>query len=156
MILAAYSTVACTTLPKSKMTMLEKQKKTSLGKVRVELQLEEMHESPEYLKNESAWGERQGGSVKIPRSLILRIGNSNGIVKYSAFSDLLNIVSLDIDERKGDIIVLVDGGSTSTYYKAEIVFDKEGYLKKRYVYSPTFKDEVFEKTEYSFIRRKNM
>ena len=90
------------------------------------------------------------------KQLTVRVGENESLVRFSAYSDLVNInsVVLAVDDKGFNIAI--DGGETATHYKAVIYFDNEGFLLRRRVYSPSFPDEVCEETKYSFIRRQDM
>lgn len=102
------------------------------------------------------WGAELSPPRTFIKQLTVRVGENEGLVRFSAYSDLVNINSVDLAvDEKGPSIV-IDGGETATHYKAVIYFDNEGFLLRRKVYSPSFPDEVWEETKYSFIRRQDM
>lgn len=102
------------------------------------------------------WGAELSPPKTIIKSFTVRLGDNESWVRFSAYSDLVNITDADLNISDEGFNISINGGETSTHYKATIYFDNDGFLLKRKVYSPSFPDEVWEETEYSFIRRKDM
>lgn len=84
------------------------------------------------------------------------VGEKKSWIPFSSYSDLFNIKSVNLEIEKNGFQLVVDGGQSATHYKAILYFDNEGFLTKRRVYSLEFEDEVWEETQYSFIRRADM
>ncbi len=107
-------------------------------------------------ENRVLWGAENSRTYnKIEKISISKNGEVR-LMRYSLFSDLVNINTIFIKENDQGFLIKIDGGQTSTHYKVEMQFDEQAYLVSRYVYHTSFKDEVWEKTEYSFIRRLDM
>lgn len=102
------------------------------------------------------WGAELSPPREFIKKLTVRVGENESMVRFSAYSDLANINSVDLTVDDKGFNIIIDGGETATHYKAVISFDNEGFLMRRKVYSPSFPDEVWEKTKYSFIRRQDM
>lgn len=102
------------------------------------------------------WGTELSPPKTFIKKLTVQFGENESWVRFSAYSDLVNINSVDLNVVNEGFNITIDGGQTSTHYKAIIYFDNEGFLLGRKVYSPSFPDEVWEETKYSFIRRQDM
>ncbi|MBW9276208.1 MAG: hypothetical protein K1563_21235 [Candidatus Thiodiazotropha sp. (ex. Lucinisca nassula)] len=102
------------------------------------------------------WGSELSPPKTFIKSLTVQFGDNKSWVRFSAYSDLVNINSVDLNVVDEGFNITIDGGQTATHYKAIIYFDSEGFLLGRKVYSPSFPDEVWEETKYSFIRRQDM
>lgn len=102
------------------------------------------------------WGTESSPPRTYIKKLAVRVGDHESWVSFSAYADLVNIKSVDLSVVDKGFNIAIDGGNTASHYKAVIHFDNEGFLLSRKVYSPTFPDEVWEETKYSFIRRKDM
>ena len=97
---------------------------------------------------------------KMPETYIKEINikfrDKNSFIRHSAFSDLMNIEDINIKILDNGFSINMTGGRDGTLYYVIIYFDNDGFLTRRRVFSPCFKDEVWEETKYSFIRRKDM
>ncbi|MCJ7555381.1 MAG: hypothetical protein MUP90_00505 [Gammaproteobacteria bacterium] len=102
------------------------------------------------------WGAELSPPRTFIKQLTVRFGENESLVRFSAYSDLVNINSVDLTVVNKGFNIAIDGGENATHYKAVIYFDNEGFLLRRKVYSPSFPDEVWEETKYSFIRRQDM
>lgn len=102
------------------------------------------------------WGAELSPPKTFIKKLTVRFDDNESWVRFSAYSDLVNINSVDLDVMDKGFSIIFDGGETATHYKAIIYFDNEGFLLGRKVYSPSFPNEVWEETKYSFIRRQDM
>jgi len=102
------------------------------------------------------WGAELSPPRTFIKQLTVRVGENESLVRFSAYSDLVNINSVDLAVVNKGFNIAIDGGETATHYKAVIYFDNKGFLLRRKVYSPSFPDEVWEETKYSFIRRQDM
>lgn len=102
------------------------------------------------------WGAELSPPKTFIKKLIVRFDNNERWVRFSAYSDLVNINSVVLNVMDNGFNIAIDGGETATHYKAIIYFDNDGFLLGRKVYSPSFSDEVWEETKYSFIRRQDM
>lgn len=102
------------------------------------------------------WGAELAPPKTFIKELTVQFGDNDSWVRFSAYSDLVNINSVDLNVVDDGVNIAIDGGQTATHYKAIIYFDNEGFLLSRKVYSPSFSDEVWEETKYSFIRRQDM
>lgn len=99
------------------------------------------------------WG---GQPQNLIQNFSVRVNGKESFIRYSSFSDLSNIKDVQFLILEKGFLVEIDGGNSSSHYLANLFFDKEGYLVSRKVYNPAFFDEVWEQTEYSFIRRSKM
>ena len=102
------------------------------------------------------WGTELVPPKTFIKELSVHVDENICWIPLSAYSDLVNIKSVDLRILNEGFNIIIDGGDTATYYKAVLSFDNEGYLLRRMVYNPSFPDEVWEETNYSFIRRKDM
>jgi hypothetical protein len=102
------------------------------------------------------WGTELSPPRTFIKKLTVRVGENESSIRFSAYSDLVNINSVDLNILDKGFNIAIDGGETGTHYKAVICFDNDGFLLRRKVYSPSFPDEVGEETKYSFIRRQDM
>lgn len=102
------------------------------------------------------WGTELSPPRTFIKKLTVRVGDNESWVRFSAYSDLVNINSVDLNVVDKGFNIAIDGGETASHYKAIIYFDNAGFLLSRKVYSPSFPDEVWEETKYSFIRRQDM
>ncbi len=102
------------------------------------------------------WGKGSNIPKNIIRNLSVTVGNRKSWIRFSAFSDLVNVNSIKMQVKENGFDIIVDGGDTSNHYHANLNFDNEGFLIARRAYSAAFPDEVWEKTQYSYIRRKDM
>ena len=102
------------------------------------------------------WGTELSPPRTFIKKLIVWVGENKSWVRFSAYSDLVNINSIDLNIVDKGFNIAIDGGETASHYKAVIYFDNEGFLLSRKVYSPSFPDEVWEESKYSFIRRQDM
>lgn len=102
------------------------------------------------------WGAELTSPRTYIKKVLVRVGENESLVRLSSYSDLVNINSIDLAVIDQGFSILVDGGETATHYKAVINFDNEGYLLNRKVYSPSFPEEIWEETRYSFVRRQDM
>lgn len=101
------------------------------------------------------WGAELSPPRTFIKQLTVRVGENESLVRFSAYSDLVNINSVVLAADDKGFNMAIDGGETATHYKAVIYFDNEGFLLRRKVYSPSFPDEAWEETMYSFIRRQD-
>jgi len=102
------------------------------------------------------WGTELVPPKTFIKELSVHVDENICWIPLSAYSDLVNIKSVDLRILNEGFNIIIDGGDTATYYKAVLSFDNEGYLLRRMVYNPSFPDEIWEETNYSFIRRKDM
>lgn len=126
------------------------------GKFEAKIALKPFNKLMYSYKNTGAWGPELTSPKNFIYSLDVSIKSQQKWVRLSAFSDLFDINKAEIVERDKYIVIKIEGGETSYHYIAEIYFDREGYLVKRNVWSPSFPDQVKEETTYSFIRNKDM
>lgn len=101
-----------------------------------------------------------GAEVSPPKTYLkdfkILIDGESQWIRFSSYSDLANIKNIDIKLVNDGFCLTIDGGQTSTHYQAELIFDNHGRIKSRLVKGMIFPDEVWEKTEYSFINRPDM
>lgn len=102
------------------------------------------------------WGTELSPPKTFIKKLTVRVGDNESWIRFSTYSDLANINSVDLNVVDKGFNIAIDGGETASHYKAVIYFDNTGFLLSRKVYSPLFPDEVWEETKYSFIRRQDM
>lgn len=102
------------------------------------------------------WGAELVTPKTITKHVSVTVGSNSSWVRFSSYSDLVNINTTELKVSKNGFQIIIDGGESATHYIASINFDNEGFLVSRKVYSPTFPDEVWEETKYSFIRRNDM
>lgn len=81
----------------------------------------------------------------------ISIKNRKLFVPLSAYSDLANPYEILLRTDQNSFTLIIDGGDTGTSYFAELYF-VNSEIKHRKVYHKEFPDEVWEKTEYSFIQ----
>jgi hypothetical protein len=102
------------------------------------------------------WGSEAEPPSSVLKNIYVAYGHKKSLIRYSAYADLVNVKQVKLKAADSGFYIMIDGGDTSTHYKAELFFDNEGFLVRRKVYSPTFSDEVWEETHYSYIRRAEM
>lgn len=102
------------------------------------------------------WGAEFVLPKTITKNIIVTLDGNKSWIRFSAYSDLVNLKSAKLTVFKNGFQISIDGGESSTHYIANLNFDNEGFLISRKVYSPKFPDEVWEETRYSFIRRNYM
>ena len=115
-------------------------------------------------KDALSWGDSfelaVKGSRKFPENLIqtiiVAINSKEQAVNLSGYSNLMNVnfVRLDKHPKQGFVIEIWGGGAAK--YIAKLHFDNTGYLIYRRVFSPSFPDEAYEETTYSYPRREDM
>ncbi len=110
--------------------------------------------------NDVWWGsDKLWGAGSGPITIISKISitySKKRFVPLSVYSDLTDIIGMKLTRSTSGAILEIEGGHTSSHYFANLVFDNDGFLVKRKVYKPTFPDEVWEETHYSYIRREDM
>jgi hypothetical protein len=104
----------------------------------------------------SCWGAERNSPKMIIKNISVKRNDDPCWVSFSSYSDLMNPKNAKVYVSDLGFQIVIDGGVSSTHYFAVLSFDNECYLTKRRVYSPAFPDEVWEETQYSYIRRKDM
>ena len=96
------------------------------------------------------WG---GDETRMPSSVLaemnIKIEGDKIFIPLSAFSDLGNPKQIFIESNKDEFAIIINGGGSSTSYKAILIF-KDKYITKRKVILSEFPDQVWEETNYSF------
>ena len=83
--------------------------------------------------------------------LVLSFEKRSVFIPYSAFSDLGNPTSIQIEKDDGRSLYLIKikGGDAATSYRATLKFEAD-LLLERIVYHGEFPDDAWEKTIYKF------
>lgn len=108
------------------------------------------------------WGMPERRNISKPNYIIssiqIFVDKKNILIPASAYCDLANPYEVLFESEKNYFSLVILGGVTSDPYRAELVFEQlpdtnylRNRIKYRKVYLRTFPDEVWEKTEYSFI-----
>ena len=124
------------------------------GRINVKFLVTAFHE-PQVCKAALSW--RWGVENACPKTLIgaveVKVNTEQVFVPFSAFADLGNPRTVQIEGRKGDdrFAVIVIGGDAATSYKATLEFRK-GFLLERIVRNGEFPAESWERTIYKFNR----
>lgn len=126
------------------------------AKVSVQVDVSEYITSDFIYSSPLWWGAELSPPKTFIKKLTIRFDDNESWIRFSAYSDLVNVNSVNLNVADKGFNIAIDGGETATHYKAVIYFDDEGFLLGRKVYSPSFPDEVWEETKYSFIRRQDM
>lgn len=102
------------------------------------------------------WWGREGSMKPHVSSLKVTVGGNPSWVRLSAYSDLTDVQNVELKVEDDGFTIAIEGGEQATHYRANVYFDREGYLLRRRVEGASFPSEVWEETNYSFIRRKDM
>lgn len=108
------------------------------------------------------WGILKGSHAPDSQYVIsdckILIDNKKVLVPLSAYCDLGNPYEVSFESEEDQFTLRIIGGHTATAYEAELVFEQlpnTDYLRNRIRYRKVSlmeaSDEVWEKTEYSFI-----
>jgi len=99
------------------------------------------------------------GESEKPQNIIsnvkVTVGKNNVTIPLSAYSDLANPYKVLFETQSNKFKIIIFGGDSATSYQAKLVFEqlssKETRIKYRKVFHSEFSDEVWERTDYSFI-----
>jgi hypothetical protein len=86
-------------------------------------------------------------------SLVITRHNRNVLLQSKLFTDLCNVNSVKLSERKGKFILSLVGGDAGDSFKAEFVFNGV-FLAERIVRHGEF-PEVYERTQFRYNNSEN-
>lgn len=121
------------------------QQPTSAGVFTVELDLSSS--KCEEAQSTLWWGTEKCPAENAIEKIRVAIDERQIMIPRSAFSDLAGVRRAALRARSDDVVLIIEGGQTSSGYRAELTFDA-GELVMRIVRSRTFPDEVSETTIY--------
>lgn len=99
------------------------------------------------------WGviDEDEKSFSVISNIKILIRNRKLFVPLSAYNDLANPYEILLRTNQNSFTLIIDGGDAGSSYFAELYF-VNSQIKHRKVYHKGFPDELWEKTEYSFIQ----
>lgn len=124
--------------------------------VRISVKVSLFHQERFPYRDVLWWGAESHPPETYIEYVSITVDDKKSWVRLSSHCDLANVRTVDLRVSTVGFHLEIDGGETSTHYKALISFDNDGFLQRRRVFRPSFPDEVWEATEYSFIRREGM
>jgi hypothetical protein len=100
-------------------------------------------------KAPSLWGAWGTEPETVIGRLVVKRGDRELFVPFSAYSDLANITSVRVRESGSDVAVDFFGGTGGEAYQVTFVFLKSEYLRSRNVFLRRMPKDVWEETKYS-------